>query len=170
MANVLQPIGTDASGYEVLTAAIQELLNQYPGLPQGERIKFEELEKDKGIAFSADSGALIYEENEDVIGNIFQTCQFPFYVVYRTASDRERRKLSAQSFLDGLGKWLRREKVVLNDKEYRLTEYPKLSQERKITRIVRENAYGLEPQENGVQDWVLPVSVRYSNEILEPDA
>ena len=65
MANVLQPIGTDASGYEVLTAAIRELLNQYPGLPQGERIKFEELEKDKGIAFSADSGALIYEENED---------------------------------------------------------------------------------------------------------
>ena len=118
MANVLQPIGTDASGYEVLTAAIRELLNQYPGLPQGERIKFEELEKDKGIAFSADSGALIYEENEDVIGNIFQTCQFPFYVVYRTASDRERRKLSAQSFLDGLGKWLCREKVVLNDKEY----------------------------------------------------
>ena len=51
MANVLQPIGTDASGYEVLTAAIQELLNQYPGLPQGERIKLEELEKDKGIAF-----------------------------------------------------------------------------------------------------------------------
>ena len=47
MANVLQPIGTDASGYEVLTAAIRELLNQYPGLPQGERIKFEELEKDK---------------------------------------------------------------------------------------------------------------------------
>ena len=46
MANVLQPIGTDASGYEVLTAAIRELLNQYPGLPQGERIKFEELEKD----------------------------------------------------------------------------------------------------------------------------
>ncbi|MFQ8841845.1 MAG: hypothetical protein ACLR8P_13940 [Clostridium fessum] len=42
--------GTDASGYEVLTAAIRELLNQYPGLPQGERIKFEELEKDKGIA------------------------------------------------------------------------------------------------------------------------
>ena len=113
---------------------------------------------------------MIYEENEDVIVNIFQTCQFPFYVVYRTASDRERRKLSAQSFLDGLGKWLCREKVVLNDKEYRLTEYPKLSQERKITRIVRENAYGLEPQENGVQDWVLPVSVRYSNEILEPDA
>lgn len=63
MANVLQPIGTDASGYEVLTAAIQELLNQYPGLPQGERIKFEELEKDKGIAFSADSGAFLSWES-----------------------------------------------------------------------------------------------------------
>ena len=54
MANVLQPIGTDASGYEVLTAAIQELLNQYPGLPQGERIKFEELEKARGVSYKDD--------------------------------------------------------------------------------------------------------------------
>ena len=32
---------------------------------------------------------------------------------------------------------------------------------RKITKVTRDNSYGLEPQENGVQDWILPVSIEY---------
>ena len=40
-----KPIGMDASGYEILTRAVKSLLNQYPGLKDGEIIKFEELTK-----------------------------------------------------------------------------------------------------------------------------
>ena len=58
MADV-KPIGLDATGYEVLTVAVKSLLNQYPGLYDGEIVKFEEMEKDSGIAFSADNGALV---------------------------------------------------------------------------------------------------------------
>ena len=54
-----KPIREDAGGYEILTAAMRELLNQYPGLYEDETIKFEELQADSGIAFSADSGALV---------------------------------------------------------------------------------------------------------------
>ena len=61
-----KPIGKDATGYEILTDAMKALLNQYPGLYQGESIKFEELNKDSGIAFSADNGALVYSEKEEV--------------------------------------------------------------------------------------------------------
>ena len=50
MANT-QPIGKDAAGYEILTAAMKALLNQYPGLDPGEVIRFEELGEDSGIAF-----------------------------------------------------------------------------------------------------------------------
>ena len=57
-----KPIGKDATGYEILTDAIKALLNQYPGLYENETIKFEELGKESGIAFSADNGALIYSE------------------------------------------------------------------------------------------------------------
>ena len=139
-----KPIGKDATGYEILTDAMKALLNQYPGLYENETIKFEELGKESGIAFSADNGALIYSEKEDVCGTMHQICQYPFYVVYRTASDKERQKLSVQKFLDNLGKWICREPVV-------------------IKRITRDNSYGLEPQESGVQDWLLPLSVRYEN-------
>nr|DAG84444.1 MAG TPA: Minor capsid protein from bacteriophage [Caudoviricetes sp.]DAH22937.1 MAG TPA: Minor capsid protein from bacteriophage [Bacteriophage sp.]DAT57178.1 MAG TPA: Minor capsid protein from bacteriophage [Caudoviricetes sp.]DAU56084.1 MAG TPA: Minor capsid protein from bacteriophage [Caudoviricetes sp.] len=158
-------IGRDASGFDILTRAVKSLLNQYPGLEDGEVIKFEELGKESGIAFSADNGALVYAETEDVCGFRHQKCQYPFYVVYRTASNKERLKLSAQEFLDSLGKWLCQEPVVINGTQTRLAAFPALSEGRIIKRITRENSYGLEPNADAVQDWVLPVTVQYTNDI-----
>ena len=156
-----KPIGKDASGYDVLTIAVKALLNQFPGLYENETVKFEELGEDSGIAFSADNGALIFSETEDVLGGVRQTCQYPFYIIYRTSSTKERQKMSIQEFLDTFGKWLCREPVVINGSEQRLSKYPTLSQGRKITKVTRDNSYGLEPQERGVQDWILPVSIEY---------
>jgi hypothetical protein len=156
-----KPIGKDASGYDVLTIAVKALLNQFPGLYENETVKFEELGEDSGIAFSADNGALIFSETEDVLGGVRQTCQYPFYIIYRTSSTKERQKMSIQEFLDTFGKWLCREPVVINGSEQRLSKYPTLSQGRKITKVTRDNSYGLEPQESGVQDWILPVSIEY---------
>ena len=156
-----KPIGKDASGYDVLTIAVKALLNQFPGLYENETVKFEELGEDSGIAFSADNGALIFSETDDVLGGVRQTCQYPFYIIYRTSSTKERQKMSIQEFLDTFGKWLCREPVVINGSEQRLSKYPTLSQGRKITKVTRDNSYGLEPQESGVQDWILPVSIEY---------
>lgn len=165
MGNEQKPIGKDATGYEVITEAMKDLLNQFPGLLPGEEVKYEELGEDSGIAFSNDAGALVYTEREDVIGGVHQTCQYPFFVVYRSASSaRERQKMSIQEFLDALGKWLCGEPAVIDGETYRLTTYPVLASGRKITKITRDNSYGVEPQENGVQDWLLPVAVQYKNE------
>lgn len=161
MGDERKPIGKDASGYDVLTIAVKALLNQFPGLYENETVKFEELDEDSGIAFSADNGALIFSETEDVLGGVRQTCQYPFYIIYRTSSTKERQKMSIQEFLDTFGKWLCREPVVIDGSEERLSNYPTLSQGRKITKVTRDNSYGLEPQESGVQDWILPVSIEY---------
>ena len=159
MGDERKPIGKDASGYDVLTIAVKALLNQFPGLYENETVKFEELGEDSGIAFSADNGALIFSETEDVLGGVRQTCQYPFYIIYRTSSTKERQKMSIQEFLDTFGKWLCREPVVIDGSEQRLSNYPTLSQG--ITKVTRDNSYGLEPQESGVQDWILPVSIEY---------
>ena len=161
MGDERKPIGKDASGYDVLTIAVKALLNQFPGLYENETVKFEELGEDSGIAFSADNGALIFSETEDVLGGVRQTCQYPFYIIYRTSSTRERQKMSIQEFLDTFGKWLCREPVLIDGNEQRLSKYSTLSQGRKITKVTRDNSYGLEPQESGVQDWILPVSIEY---------
>lgn len=164
MADEIKPIGVDATGYEVLTNAVLELLNQYPGL-DGREILFEQLSETSGIAFSADNGSLVMSETEDVLGGIRQKCQYPFFIVYRTASTREYQKLGVQEFLDTIGKWICRETIEIGGETKRLLSYPALSRGRKITRVTRMNSYGLEPNTDGVQDWLLPVTVQYTNEI-----
>lgn len=155
-------IGYDVTGYEILTNAVLVLLAQYPGL-NGRTILFEEL-GESGIAFSADNGALIISERRSITDHVTQTCQFPFFIVYRTTSTKEFQKLQVQSFFDSIGKWVCREPVEINGENVRLTAYPALSDNRKITKVTRSNSYGLEPNEDGVQDWLMPVTVQYTNE------
>lgn len=164
MAEENKPIGIDASGYELLTRAVRSLLNQFPGLYESEFITFEELGKDGGIAFSADNGALIMTEKVSITDHIKRTCQFPFYIIFRTGSVLEERKMEAQEFLDQIGKWLCGEAIEINGATHILKTFPALLGGREITRITRMNSYGLTPDADGVQDWLLPVTVQYKHE------
>ena len=164
MADNTKPIGADTTGFELLTNAIRDLLNEYPGLRDDQVILFEELETDTGIAFSADNGSLIMSENVSVTDHVTQVCQYPFFVIYRTSAKMENQKISVQSFLDNLGEWLSKETIQLNGLDYNLEEYPELTGNRKISKITRMNSYGLEPNADGVQDWLLPVTVQYTKE------
>jgi hypothetical protein len=155
-------IGYDVNGYEILTNAVLALLSKFPGL-KGREILFEELEE-SGIAFSADNGALIISERRSITDHVTQTCQFPFFIIYRTTSTKEFQKLQVQSFFDTIGKWICREPVEIDGETVRLSAYPVLSDNRKITKVTRSNSYGLEPNEDGVQDWLMPVTVQYTNE------
>ena len=159
----LKPIGADVDGFEILTNAVLELLSQFPGL-NGREILFEDLGKESGIAFSANNGALVMSERRSITDHVRQNCQYPFFIVYRTASTQEYQKLQVQAFFDAIGKWLCREPAVVNGETVRLKSYPALSDDRKITRITRSNSYGLEPSSDGVQDWLMPVTVEYTNE------
>lgn len=163
MAGEVKPIGVDVSGNEVLTKAIKALLASYPALG-GETISFEELGESGGMAFSADSGALIISERRSITDHVFQSCQFPIFIICRTSATREYEKMRVQEFLDTLGKWLCKEPAIINGETVRLSAYPELTEGRKITRITRSNSYGLEPNENNTQDWLLPVTVQYTNE------
>lgn len=155
------PIKRDVDGYEVIVQAVKAMLGQFPGLNPDDDVKYEELDGNYGIAFASNSGALVYNEKRTITGMIHQECQYPFFLIYRTRSDRERQKLVAQQFLDVYGKWLCQEPTIYEHNQPPL-EYPKLTGGRKITNITRDNIYSQEPQDNGVQDWILPVTVEYT--------
>lgn len=163
MKEEVKPIGADVSGYEILTNAVLVLLSQFPGL-NGREILFEELDKESGIAFSADNGALVMTERRSITDHVVQNCQYPFFIIYRTASTKEYQKLQVQAFFDSIGKWICREPVEIDGETVQLMSYPELSDGRVITRVTRSNSYGLEPNEDGVQDWLMPVAVQYTNE------
>lgn len=160
--NEQKPIGLDGTGYEVLKDAVLELLNKFPGL-NGMAITFSGLNADSGISMEPENGALVYTDSEDIIGNVTQECQFPFYVVYRSAATSEFLKLNVVEFLDTLGAWICKEPVTINNQAHQLTEYPTLTGERKIKSVTRFNSYGLSENENKTQDWVIPITVNYTH-------
>lgn len=158
-----KPLSLDGVGFDILKTAVLTMLNEYPGL-NGRGITFSSLTADDGISMEPESGALIYSETKNIIGEVTRQCQFPFFVVYRSGATSEFLKMNVNDFLDTLGAWLSREPVTIDGVEYRLAAYPELTGGREITNVTRFNSYALEPNENKTQDWVLPVTVNYTHE------
>lgn len=161
-----KPIKEDVGGIDSMVPAVKILLNQYPGLLPDEEVKFEELDEHSGIAFINGSGAMVYNNEEDVTGGVYQECQYLFILIYRISSTKERQKLIAQQFLDIFGRWLCREPNIY-ERGGAPAEYPVLTDGRKITRLKRNLITATDPTEDGTQDWMLPVTVEYENRFEE---
>lgn len=154
----------DLDGYQVVTDALQDLLNSYPALQSGESIRFSTLAEDSGITFYPVSGAIIDTETTSVTGKVNQLCNYPFYIQYRTSADSQESKINIKDFLDQIGKWLEKQPVTINEKKYQLEEYPQLTAGHEITGIERETPAYLESAEaNGVQDWIISLTLKYRN-------
>lgn len=161
-----QPIKRDSGGFEALKSTVISLLNAYPAL-DGREITFQGLTENGGISIEPESGTLVYSETPDILGNVYQECQFPFLVVYRGNATGEYLKLNMYKFLDDLGAWLSKEPIVVDGAEHRLTAYPDISGNRKITSIVRFNSYVMDENENQTQDWVIPITVNYTHKFTK---
>ena len=155
----------DVDGYDVLTAAIRELLNQYPGLAEGECIAFSTLEESGGVAMFPISGAVIESETRNILGQIAQVCLYPFCVVYRVGGLSGERKAAVKEWLDSLGLWLEQKPVTIDGTESLLPGYPTLTQGRSSLSITRQSRSYLEQiNENQSEDWVIYLSARYRYE------
>lgn len=154
----------DVDGYEIVSKALQDLLNSFPGLLKGETIKFSTLEEESGISFYPISGAVIAMETKSVTGKVNQLCNYPFYVVYRTSADSQNSKIDIKEFLDNLGKWLEKQPITIEGESKKLKDYPTLTENREITEIARQTpAYLDKIYENDVQDWVISLALKYRN-------
>ena len=155
----------DIDGYEAVTAALRELINQYPALSEGDEISFSTLGEDSGKAMFPVSGAVIETERRSVTGKVTEVCLYPFYVIYRAAGLSENNKARIKEWLDSLGKWLERKKVLINGTEYLLEEYPPLTDGRKFLSISRQTpAYLDTVNENQSENWAIYISARYQYE------
>lgn len=164
MAEEKQP-QYDLDGYDVVTDAILELINQYPRIEEGKKIKFSILGENGGQAMFAVSGAVVESEKEDVTGHVTQNCLYPFYVIYRASGLSESRKTAIKEWLDDLGKWLERQPIIVNNTEYQVNEYPMLTGSRKFLSISRQSPGYLDrTNEDKSEDWAIHISAKYKNE------
>lgn len=167
MSELLRTFSRDADGQELIEKAILSILNSFPGLPAGETFKYQMLGKNGGLSFYNESGSLVIRETRSITKVVRQKCNYSFIIVFRRSTTTEVQKLFAKEFLDALGKWMCGERSVYNSEELEKASVPVLSGGRKITKISRGNSYGIQPQPDGTQDWVLPCSVEYENVFRE---
>ena len=152
----------DIDGYEAITSALRALINQYPGLEEGEEITFSVLGENRGKAMFPISGAVIETQKKMVTGKIEEVCIYPFYVIYRASGLSENNKAKVKEWLDNLGKWLEQKKIIENGTEYVLEELPPLTEGRKFLDISRQTpAYLDGTNENQSEDWAVYISARY---------
>ena len=155
----------DIDGYEAVTSALRELLNQYPALSTSDEIAFSTLGEDSGKAMFPISGSVIETERRSVTGKVTEVCLYPFYVIYRASGLNESRKAKVKEWLDTLGKWLEQKKVLIDGKEYQLEELPPLTEGRMFLSISRQTpAYLDTVNENKSENWAIYISARYQYE------
>ena len=154
----------DVDGTEKITDILTTLLNEYPGLADGQ-IKYGELTETSGLAFFSSTGAVLIQDQKDVTGHTYQLCQYPFEVVYRVSPNSEEQKVKIKEFLDGIGRWLEKQPVKIGNTVYQLDEYPAIQfGNRLITEIYRSSPGHLQSaSQDGVEDWTISLSLQYEN-------
>lgn len=165
MAEEKKEIRYDLDGYDILTAALRDIINAYPGLEYGEEIAFSILGEDEGKAMFPLSGAVVEKEKESITGHVQQICVYPFCVIYRAAGLSENNKASVKEWLDDLGRWLELQPVMIRGEPHRLDNYPALTGKRKMLTVSRQSpAYLDGTNDNQSENWAIYLSARYQNE------
>ena len=155
----------DIDGQEVISTALIDLLNQYPGLQSEDFIQYAAIGDSKGKAVFPISGSAIRQEVRDITGHVEQTCEYPFIVIYRASGLTESRKEKVKEWLDNLGRWLERQTVVINETEYKLNDYPNLTRGRTFKNIQRVTPSYLDSiNENKAENWAINIVATYKNE------
>lgn len=154
----------DLSGHETITAALLDLLNQYPGLKTDDEITFSALEESYGKTFYPISGAVIQSETTSVTGRVRQKCLYPFVVVYRVSAPTEAKRIEIKQWLDDVGKWLEGQEITVKEVSYKLTEYPTFADEQSFVSFQRQTPGYLEAiNENQSEDWQIYITANYEN-------
>jgi len=160
-----QNITLDVAGYDIITEALMVLLNEYPALSNNEKIAFATLSENQGKAMFPQGGAVIMDERSDILGRVRQTCQYPFYMVYRAGGLTSARKQKVKEWLDDLGRWLEGQTITVGETPYTLDQYPELTDGRKFRTIQRASVAALNNiNSNNTEDWAIAITARYTNE------
>lgn len=155
----------DTDGYEYVTNALMEMINQFPGLLPDERFEFSMMPESAVLSVIASPGSFIIEEHVSITDYVWQVCAYPFMVVCRASGLSTRRKINTKEWMDTLAEWMCRKTVRIDNQAYQLERWPKLEGDRKIDLITRRTpAYLGGVNEDKSENWVMELTIQYTNE------
>lgn len=154
----------DIDGYDIITNALMALLNKYPDLGN-DTIRFSVFSTGSGIAMFPVVGAVVENEKRSITGKVYQSCNYPFTIVYKVSGLAESNKIEIKDFLDKLGMWLEKKTITIGNTEYKLKTYPPLTENREIKSISRVTpAYLESTEEDKTENWIISLILLYAKE------
>lgn len=152
----------DIDGEETLSRMLMDLINTFPSM-NGRKVCFSTLEQTSGIGFFPLSGAAVIKETKDITGTCYQTCQYPFVIIYRAAPKNEEARLRIKEFLDLLGKWLEKQ-AVPSANPTQIDAFLSPDGSRRIKTISRTSpAYLDKAYDDGIEEWCISINATYRN-------
>lgn len=156
----------DVDADETLSSTLIELINTFPAMT-GQKVFFSTLGQTSGLGFFPLSGSAVLKEEKDITGMCYQSCQYPFLLIYRAAPKSEAARLRIKEFLDLIGKWLERQMITADNWNFQLEKYPKLDCNREIKSIQRSSpAYLDKVYDDGIEDWSIAITATYQNTFM----
>lgn len=133
------------------------LLNDFPAIGARE-IRFGELGDKSGVGIYPSAAATVISETTDIMGGVYQKCNYAFQVVYRAVPQSETDRIHIKGWLDKLVRWLEKQPITADGQQHMLAAC------RTITAFVQVSAAYLAGRyADGVEDWAVSLSMRYDN-------
>ena len=132
------------------------LLNDFPAIGARE-IRFGELGDKSGVGIYPSAAATVISETTDIMGGVYQKCNYAFQVVYRAVPQSETDRIHIKG-------WLDKQPITEAGQQHTLAAWPDLGEGRTITAFVQVSAAYLAGRyADGVEDWAVSLSMRYDN-------
>jgi len=133
------------------------LIQKCPVIPKGVNVRYGDITGNT-ISIFPQKGAVVTAR---YINGIFKA-QFPFMILYRSKPTTDNDRIAREETLGNIARWLSGRKITVNNSEYMLSEYPQLSEGRKITGIEQlQTVYIAGKLEDGNVDFSVNMKLDY---------
>ena len=95
------------------------LLNDFPAIGARE-IRFGELGDKSGVGIYPSAAATVISETTDIMGGVYQKCNYAFRVVYRAVPQSETDRIHIKGWLDKLARWLEKQPITAGGQQHTL--------------------------------------------------
>lgn len=128
-----------------------------PAIPSGVNVRYGDISGNT-IGIFPQKGAVI---TVHYIDGGFKA-QFPFLLLYRSKPTTDNDRIAREETLGNIARWMSGRKITVNNMEYALSEYPQLSDGRKIIEIEQlQTAYLAGKLEDGNVDFSVNMRLDY---------
>ena len=107
------------------------LVNDFPAIGARE-IRFGELGDKSGVGIYPSAAATVISEKTDIMGGVYQKCNYAFLVVYRAVPQSETDRIHIKGWLDKLARWLEKQPITADGRQHTLAAWPDLGDGRTI--------------------------------------